>query len=100
MSFFAPWMLLGLIGAAAPILLHLLRRRTAGRIEWGAWMFLFDSLKKNRRRLMVTDWVLLTLRTLALAAAALAFARPFLPELSFFGGGGEKDVVIVLDVSA
>ena len=101
MPFFAPWMLLGLIAAAVPLLLHLLRKRTADRVEWGAWMFLADTLKKNRRRLVINDWVLLTLRTLALAFAVLAFARPFLPEMSLFGGrGADRDVVIVMDVSA
>ena len=34
MSFFSPWMLLGLAAAAAPIILHLLRKRTAERILW------------------------------------------------------------------
>ena len=101
MPFFAPWMLLGLVAAAAPVLLHLLRKRTADRVDWGAWMFLADTLKKNRRRLVINDWVLLTLRTLALTFAVVAFARPFLPEMSFFGGrGSDRDVVIVLDVSA
>ena len=88
MSFFSPWMLLGLVAAAAPIILHLLRKRTAERILWGAWMFLADSLRFKRRKLMLEDIVLLVLRTLTLVFAALAFARPFLPELRFFGGAG------------
>ena len=101
MSFFSPWMLLGLVAAAAPIILHLLRKRTAERILWGAWMFLADSLRFKRRKLMLEDIVLLVLRTLTLVFAALAFARPFLPELRFFGGAGmDKDVVLVIDASA
>ena len=101
MSFFSPWMLLGLVAAAAPIILHLLRKRTAERLLWGAWMFLADSLRLKRRKLMLEDIVLLVLRTLTLAFAALAFARPFLPELHFFGGAGMgKDVVLVIDASA
>ena len=101
MSFFAPWMLLGLIAAAAPIIIHLFRRKTAEHVRWGAWMFLFESLKRKRRRLMLEDVILLILRTLMLALAAFAFARPFLPELSLFGGRGmDKDVVIVFDASA
>ncbi|MBO5502321.1 MAG: BatA domain-containing protein, partial [Clostridia bacterium] len=101
MSFFSPWMLLGLAAAATPIILHLLRKRTAERILWGAWMFLADSLRFKRRKLMLEDIVLLVLRTLTLAFAALAFARPFLPELRFFGGTGmDKDVVLVIDASA
>ena len=101
MSFFAPLMLLGLAAAAAPVILHILRRRTADRVPWGAWMFLADSLRRRRRRLVLEDVVLLVLRTLVLVLAAIAFARPFLPELHFFGGAGmDKDVVLVVDASA
>ena len=42
MPFFAPVMLFGLVAAAAPILLHLFRKRTARRIVWGAWQFLVE----------------------------------------------------------
>ena len=101
MPFFAPWMLLGLVAAAAPIVIHLLRKHSAERVEWGAWMFLFESIQKKRRKLLLEDIILLTLRTLVLVFAAFAFARPFFPEMHFFGGRGmDKDVVIVLDASA
>ena len=101
MSFFAPWMLLGLAAAAAPLLLHLLRRRTAERVAWGAWMFLSESLRLKKRKLLFEEILLLVLRTLVLGLVALAFARPFLPEMHLFGARGmDKDVVLVLDVSA
>ena len=98
MPFFAPLMLIGLVAAAAPILLHLFRKRAARRIVWGAWQFLAESMRRKRRRIQIEELVLLVVRTAILALAALAFARPFLPEMGFFGGG-EKDVVIVLDCS-
>lgn len=91
-------MLFGLIAAAAPILLHMFRKRTARRIVWGAWQFLAESMRQKRRRILIEEIILLVVRTAILALAALAFARPFLPEMGFFGGG-EKDVVIVLDAS-
>ncbi len=100
MSFFAPWMLLGLLAAAVPIVLHMIRRRNSSRIVWGAWQFLNESLRLQRRKMRFEEILLLILRTLILAAAAFAFARPFLPELAFFGsGGGAKDVVIAIDAS-
>lgn len=100
-SFFAPWMLLGLACAAGPIVLHLFRKRTADKVRWGAWMFLAESLQKKRRKLLFEDILLLVLRTLILALAALAFARPFFPELKSFGGlGMDKDVALVIDGSA
>ena len=101
MSFFAPWMLLGLVAAAGPVLLHLLRRRTADRVRWGAWMFILETLQRKRRKLMIEDIVILVLRTLVLVLAALAFARPFFPELRSFGGAGmDKDVALIIDGSA
>lgn len=101
MSFLSPWILLGLFAAGFPLVLHLLRRRSAGRILWGAWMFLYDSVKRKRRKLLIEDVVLLALRTLLLICAVLAFSRPFLEEIEMFGmSGGDKDVVIVIDASA
>lgn len=101
MSFFAPWMLLGLFAAAIPAILHLVRKRSADRVAWGAWMFLADTLVKKRRKLLIEDMVLMAIRTLAIVFASLAFARPFLPEVDFFGGRGtDKDVALVFDVSA
>lgn len=101
MPFFAPWMLWGLAAAAIPILLHIFRRRTARRIVWGAWMFLAETLRQKRRRLLLEDLLLMLLRTLALICAALAFARPYLPEFALFGSRqGARDVVVLLDDSA
>ena len=98
MPFFAPLMLFGLVAAAAPILLHLFRKRSARRMLWGAWQFLAESMRRKRRKILIEEIILLIVRTAILALAAIAFARPFLPETGFFGGG-DKDVVIVLDCS-
>ncbi len=98
MPFFAPLMLFGLLAAAVPILLHLFRKRTARRIVWGAWQFLAESMRRKRRKILLEEILLLVVRTAILALAAIAFARPFLPEMGFFGGG-DKDVVLVMDGS-
>lgn len=101
MSFFAPLVLTGLLAAAIPVIIHLLRKRTADQILWGAWIFLCESLNVKRSRLILEDIILLALRTLLIIAAVIAFARPFLKEISFFGlAGTDKDVVIVIDTSA
>ena len=101
LPFFAPWMLWGIAAAAIPILLHILRRQTARRIVWGAWMFLAETMRLKRRRLLLEDLLLMLLRALALVCAALAFARPFLPEFALFGSReGARDVVLLLDDSA
>ncbi len=98
MPFYAPLMLFGLLAAGVPIILHLIRKRVARRILWGAWQFLVESMRQKRRRILLEEILLLVVRTTILALAALAFARPFLPEMGFFGGG-DKDVVLVIDGS-
>jgi len=101
MPFFAPLMLFGLVLAAVPILLHIFRKKSARRMLWGAWMFLAESLRERKRRLLIEEIVLLAARTLILVFAALAFARPFLPEMHLFGAREmSRDVVLVIDTSA
>ena len=101
MSFLSPMTLIALFAALVPLVIHLLRRRTAGRVPWGAWMFLYESMRKKRRKLMLEDILLLVIRSLIVITAVLAFSRPFLKEIRLFGiAGSDKDVVIVIDTSA
>ena len=75
-------MLLGLLGIAIPVILHLLNRRQAKVIEWGAMRFLLDSLVSRRRRVLLEEILLLATRCLIVALAALALARPFVLDSS------------------
>jgi hypothetical protein len=72
----APWLLLSAPVAAAPVLLHLVRRRKPRDLGWGAMRFLAVVAAEQRRRLAVQERLLLFLRTAALLAAALAASRP------------------------
>lgn len=76
MSFLAP-LYLALVGAAAvPLLLHLLRRRIANRIEFPAARYLLRAERENSRQLKLRNLLLMILRVLAVLALALAAARP------------------------
>jgi Aerotolerance regulator N-terminal/von Willebrand factor type A domain len=77
MSFLAPFMLLGAIGVAIPIVLHLIGRRRARRVRFAAIDFLFGSDKKVRKRLRLRELLLLAARVLACAAVPLALAKPY-----------------------
>ncbi|NLB69010.1 MAG: VWA domain-containing protein [Lentisphaerae bacterium] len=77
MQFLNIAMLLGLLTVSIPIIIHLLNRRSPKKIEWGAMMFLLESMRRNQRRVLIEDILLLGCRCLLLALAALAFARPF-----------------------
>ncbi len=78
--FLNPWMLLGTLAVASPILIHLLNKRRFKIVEWAAMDFLFAADKKNRRRVQLENFILLLLRCLAMLLLALMLARPFLPS--------------------
>ena len=101
MTFLNPIMLAGLAAVAIPILIHILNRRKAKVVEWGAMMFLEASLASRNRRIKIEDLILLALRCLLLAALALAMARPFWRTGQQLAGpsGEAQDVVLVLDGS-
>ena len=80
MTFLNTAMLLGLVIVAIPIIIHLLNRRKARLVDWGAMRFLLASLAHRNRRIMIEEIILLAVRCLLLALLALALARPFLPS--------------------
>ena len=79
MTFLNYIMLFGLLGVAVPIVIHLLNRRQAHVVQWGAMRFLAESLASRNRRILVEELILMALRCLGVALLALAMARPFLP---------------------
>ncbi len=79
MTFLNPAILLALAGVAIPILIHLLYRRRARSINWGAMRFLLDSLAARRRHILLEEILLMALRCALIALVAMAAARPFLP---------------------
>jgi len=83
MTFLEPLMLIGLAAVSVPILIHLLNRRKARVVDWGAMRFLLDSLISRNRRIMIEELLLMILRCLILALLALAMARMFLPSASY-----------------
>ena len=78
--FLNPWMLIGGLAIASPILIHLLNKRRFKIVDWAAMDFLFEADKKNRRRVQLENFILLMLRCLAMLLIAFLLARPFLPS--------------------
>ncbi len=78
MEFVNPWMLLGISAIAVPILIHLLNRKSARKVEWGAYRFLLDAMTSRKSRVLIEEILLLATRCLLLALLALAVARPFI----------------------
>ncbi len=100
--------LVGLMGATLPVLIHLLNRRRGPVVDWGAMQFL-EPGRRARRRIRLAELLLMAARMGLLALVVLALARPFwAPRAStqassaagIQSGGPPRDVVLVLDVSA
>src|SRR5215472_2062149 len=100
MSFLSPLFLLGAVAAAVPVLVHLVRRTRARRVQFPSLMFLRRIEQKTIRRRRLRNIVLLVMRCAALLLLALAFARPYFPGLSSSAAGPrEVRSVILLDSS-
>jgi hypothetical protein len=79
MLFIHPLMLLAGLAVAVPIVIHLLNRRSAKTIDWGAMEFLLGSLVSRKRRVLLEEILLLGCRCLLVALAVTALARPVIP---------------------
>lgn len=82
MIFLNSVVLLGLAAVAIPILIHLINRRRAPVLEWGAMRFLRASLSARQRRTLIEELILMVLRCLLVALIVMAVARPFVPSTS------------------
>lgn len=100
MLFLNPILLWGLLAALVPIAIHLLNRRRHKTIQWAAMQFLLKATKESRGKKKLRNILILTCRALALAALALAAARPIASKLLGWGGGSIDTVVLILDRSA
>ncbi|MFN0107267.1 MAG: BatA domain-containing protein [Blastocatellia bacterium] len=99
MSFLNPLFLLGLAAVAAPIIVHLVRRTKAPRVEFPSLMFVRRVPQKTIRKRMVQNWLLLALRCLAFLLLALAFVRPYFGSGEANEGQGKRANIILLDTS-
>lgn len=101
MGFLAPLFLALGLGAAVPLLIHLLRRRTGVRIEFPAARYLARAEQEHSRRLKLRNLLLMMLRVLAVACIALAAAQPVSGTLGRLVGAAHAPAAIgiVLDNS-
>ncbi len=76
LSFLNPALLWLLPLIAVPVIIHLLNRRRFKRVRWAAMEYLLAALRRNRRRLQMQQWLLLLLRTLAVALLVFLVTRP------------------------
>jgi len=100
MLFLNPILLWALLAAAVPIAIHLINKRRHKTIQWAAMQFLLKATRQSRGKKKLRHILILTCRTLAIAALAFAAARPIVSGLIGWGGGSIDTVVLLLDRSA
>lgn len=98
-GFLHPWMLVGLLAAGIPVLLHLIARRQPPTVTFPAVRYLVATTQEHQKRLKLQNWLLLLLRTLLVAALVLAAAGPTV-RLTGVPGHAPSALVVVLDNSA
>ncbi len=82
MWFLNPLFWLGIAAVAAPILVHLVRRTRARKIEFPALIFVRQVPQRTIRRRTLRNLLLLLLRCLIVLLIVLAFTRPFFTSRS------------------
>src|SRR5205085_6744988 len=99
MEFFIhPWyMVAGGALISSPILIHLINRMRFKRIRWAAMEFLLKSQKRNKRRLIIEQLILLMLRCLLVLLAAFLVARYVGEALGVTSSTSTTHVVVIDD---
>lgn len=84
---------------AAPVIIHLINRMRYRRVRFAAMEFLLASQKRNRRRVLIEQLLLLALRVLLVMIVVALIARLILDpnQLSLFQGAKSHHVVILDD---
>jgi hypothetical protein len=98
MSFIQIGFLAALAALAIPIIIHLVFRQRAKRVDLGTLRFLRVVLEHNARRRRVMRWLLLMLRLACVGLLAFLFARPYL--LAARSAGEKRTVAVLIDRSA
>ncbi len=97
LGFATPLLLIGLLAAAIPIILHLLSSVRAQDMMFPTLRFLRLSTEKTARRRRVQHWLLLLLRAAMMALLALAVAEPISKATGGWLSGKSYATVVILD---
>ena len=95
-GFLVPAFLAGLAALAIPLLMHLRHRDKDRPFRFPSLMFLEQLPIRTSQRQRITDWPLLLLRALAVAALVFAFARPVLTDRNVASGDTRRRAVILV----
>src|SRR5437588_11602374 len=95
--FLNPWsMLAGTLLVSVPIIIHLINRIRYRRVRWAAMEFLLKSQKRQQRKLLIEQLILLALRCLLVLLAGLLLAR-FVGKSLAGAEAGTRHIVVLDD---
>jgi hypothetical protein len=86
------------LAVVLPIVIHLLFRPRTRAVQIGTLRFLQQVIREHRQRRRLQQWMLLSLRMLAMLLLALLFGRPYWDQSQF--RGLDQEVVLIVDRSA
>lgn len=96
MSFLNPLFWFGVAAVAAPILVHLVRRTRARRVQFPALVFIRQVPQRTIRRRTLQNLLLLLLRCLAILLIVLAFTRPFFNNSNSASANNASGATVIL----
>ncbi len=96
MWFLNPFFWLGIAAIGAPLLVHLVRRTRARKIEFPALTFVRQVPQRTIRRRTFRNLLLLILRCLAILLIVIAFTRPFFSRRSAAKDNAANGATVVL----
>lgn len=100
MVFLTPLILLGLLAAAIPIAIHLIRREKPPKLMFSTIRFLKKTSKKLILFQQLQQILLLILRSAVIALLVIAFARPLINQsVARLMDADPQSAVIMLDLS-
>ena len=99
LNFGSPYLLIGLLAAAIPFVLHLLSSVKAQEVLFPTLRFLKSSMQRTSRRRKIQHWLLLLLRAALLGLLAFAVAEPLSKAGQGWLGGQQFAAVLILDNS-
>lgn len=99
LSYINPYILVALAAAAIPVIIHLLNLQKVEKIEFSSLMLLKEIQKSRFRKIRVRQFLLMLVRSLIIVFLVLAFADPYIKNMSGSGADLRKNAVIFIDSS-
>lgn len=100
MAFLTPLFLFGLLAAAIPVAIHLIRKEKPPKMVFSTLRFLKNTSKKLILFQQIQQWLLLALRAAVICLLVFAFARPLFDNtIANLIDAEPESAVILVDVS-